>query len=36
MPVWAEIMLNLIGYAGFVVVASRGSIRHDQTSGDEI
>ena len=25
MPVWLEVLLNLSGYAGFVVLASRGS-----------
>lgn len=25
MPVWLEVLLNLSGYAGFVVLASRGT-----------
>ena len=30
MPMWAEVMVNLIGYAGFIVLASRGG-----SAGDE-
>ncbi len=36
MPVWAEVMLNLIGYAGFVALASRGGVEDNQIGGDEI
>ena len=37
MPIWAEFMINLIGYAGFLVLASRGSVAGDEgASGEEV
>jgi hypothetical protein len=37
MPIWAELMINLIGYAGFIVLASRGSVAGDERAGgDEV
>jgi hypothetical protein len=37
MPVWAELMINLIGYAGFVVLASRGNTAGEEgAGGDEV
>lgn len=36
MPIWAEVFVNLIGYAGFIALASRGGSGNDQIDGDEI
>ncbi|WP_100230423.1 hypothetical protein [Bradyrhizobium forestalis] len=40
MPVWLEVLLNLSGYAGFVVLASRGAVwpqapADDRSCGEE-
>lgn len=40
MPVWLEVLLNLSGYAGFVALASRGTLcpraaADDRIGGDE-
>ncbi|WP_280964024.1 MULTISPECIES: hypothetical protein [unclassified Bradyrhizobium] len=34
MPAWLEILLNLAGYAGFVVLATRG-VSCQRSSGDD-
>jgi len=40
MPAWLEILLNLVGYAGFVALASRGAASpqaqaDDRSYGDD-
>jgi len=35
MPVWTEVMFNLLGYAGFVALASRGGGSDARIGGDE-
>lgn len=40
MPAWLEVLLNLVGYAGFVALASRGATSpqapaDDRSCGDE-
>ena len=31
MPLWTEILINVIGYSGFVAVASRGNAHGEQS-----
>ncbi|SPP95591.1 MULTISPECIES: hypothetical protein [Bradyrhizobium] len=40
MPAWLEVLLNLVGYAGFVALASRGAASpqapaDDRSYGDD-
>lgn len=36
MPAWLEVLLNLSGYAGFVVLASRGAAGSQAPADDRI
>ncbi len=36
MPAWLEVLLNLSGYAGFVVLASRGTAGPRAAADDRI
>jgi hypothetical protein len=34
MPVWLEVVLNLVGYAGFLALAARSTSRSDSSNDD--
>jgi hypothetical protein len=34
MPVWLEVVLNLVGYAGFLALATRSTSRIDSSNDD--
>ncbi len=36
MPAWLEVLLNLVGYAGFVALATRSSSPSDKSGGGHI
>ncbi|MCK1734743.1 hypothetical protein IVA79_12420 [Bradyrhizobium sp. 138] len=36
MPAWLEVLLNLSGYAGFVVLASRGAAGSQAPADDHV
>jgi hypothetical protein len=34
MPVWLELLLNLLGFAGFLALAARGTSRSSQPTSE--
>jgi hypothetical protein len=36
MPAWLEVLLNLIGYAGFLTLAARGASGRGNSNDDHI
>lgn len=36
MPAWLEVLLNLVGYAGFLALATRGARRAGGSNDDQI
>ena len=36
MPAWLEVLLNLVGYAGFLALATRGASRAGRSNDDNV
>jgi hypothetical protein len=36
MPAWLEVLLNLVGYAGFLALAARSTSRAGKTGDDHV